>query len=171
MEAAHMAGIAGEDRRAHVSRASAEDAANRVLLVLSASEDQAVLARLLAAHSYPRYWTSSVAEATDWLRRRNARVVICDEQLSDGHWQDLWEILRWTPVPPVFIVSAYWADERLWAEVLNMGAFDVLAKPFRGSEVVRVLDQASRASGSLRLHPEIQTTQPHVGLPLRGEPW
>jgi DNA-binding response OmpR family regulator len=159
--------MAGEDRRAYVSQASAEDSANRVLLVSSAPEDRAALARLLVSHSYPRYWTSSVAEAADWLRRRSARVVICDEQLSDGHWQDLWEILRRAPVPPVFIVSAYWADERLWAEVLNMGAYDVLAKPYRSGEVARVLDQASRAFGSLRLHPETQTTQPHAGLQLR----
>ena len=54
--------------------------------------------------------------------------MVCDDELSDGHLQDLWEVLRWTPVPPVFIVSSYLADERLWAEVLNLGAYDVIAK-------------------------------------------
>ena len=93
--------------------------------------------------------------------------MICDDQLSDGRWQDLWEILRGTPVPPVFIVSAYRADERLWAEVLNLGAYDVLAKPYRAAEVTRVLDQAARAFGSLRLNPEIQRIQYPAGFHLQ----
>jgi len=29
------------------------------------------------------------------------------------------------------------ADEQLWAEALNLGAWDVLAKPFVRSEVIR----------------------------------
>ena len=93
--------------------------------------------------------------------------MICDDQLSDGRWQDLWEVLRWTPVPPVFIVSAYRADERLWAEVLNLGAYDVLAKPYRGAEVTRVLEQAARAFGSLRLKAEIRRIQSPAGFHLR----
>jgi DNA-binding response OmpR family regulator len=140
---------------------------NRVLVVSSAPEDQAALAELLVSHSYPRYQASSVSEAADWLSRRSARVVICDDELSDGHWQDLWEVLRWTPVPPVFIVSAYRADERLWAEVLNMGAYDVVAKPYRGGEVARVLAQAFRAFGSVRLNPEVQGTPSLTGFHLR----
>jgi len=42
--------------------------------------------------------------------------------------------------PPLLIVTSRLADERLWAEVLNLGAHDVLAKPFNAEEVVRVLD-------------------------------
>jgi DNA-binding response OmpR family regulator len=159
MESAHVTQMVGAECRARISQASVEDSANRVLVVSSAPEDRGALAQLLVSHPYPQHWTSSVAEAAEWLRRMSARVVICDDQLSDGRWQDLWEVLRWTPIPPVFIVSAYWADERLWAEVLNMGAYDVLAKPYRSAEVARILDQASRAFGSLRLNPEIQRSQ------------
>jgi FixJ family two-component response regulator len=34
------------------------------------------------------------------------------------------------------------ADERLWAEALNLGAWDVLAKPFEADEVIRIVDIA-----------------------------
>ena len=34
------------------------------------------------------------------------------------------------------------ADERLWAEALNLGAYDVLAKPFDRTEVMRVVSMA-----------------------------
>jgi len=44
--------------------------------------------------------------------------------------------------PPLLIVASRLADEYLWAEALNLGAYDVLAKPFDADEVVRVLRSA-----------------------------
>jgi CheY-like chemotaxis protein len=39
------------------------------------------------------------------------------------------------PDPPMLIVTSRLADDYLWAEALNLGAYDVLAKPFDASEV------------------------------------
>jgi len=48
------------------------------------------------------------------------------------------------------IVSSRLADERLWAEVLNLGAFDLLlGSPFVAEEVVRVTQCASEAGGGV----------------------
>ena len=46
------------------------------------------------------------------------------------------------PDPPLFIVTSRLADERLWAEALNLGAWDVLAKPFEADEVIRIVSIA-----------------------------
>ena len=46
------------------------------------------------------------------------------------------------PLPPKLIVTCRLADERLWAEVLNLGGFDVLAQPFYAREVVRSVNSA-----------------------------
>jgi DNA-binding response OmpR family regulator len=62
--------------------------------------------------------------------------------LPDGDWQELWEHVRRRPDPPLFIVSAPWTDARLWAEVLNLGAYDVLVKPYEPFEVARILQHA-----------------------------
>jgi FixJ family two-component response regulator len=40
------------------------------------------------------------------------------------------------------IVASRLADERLWAEALNLGAWDVLAKPFNHIEVIRSVKSA-----------------------------
>jgi hypothetical protein len=45
------------------------------------------------------------------------------------------------------IVTSRLADERLWAEVLNLGGYHLLAKPFDASEVVRVVGTAWPGSG------------------------
>ncbi len=44
--------------------------------------------------------------------------------------------------PPFLIVTSRLADEQLWAEALNLGAYDVLAKPFDAQEVNRTLSSA-----------------------------
>jgi len=40
------------------------------------------------------------------------------------------------------MVASRFADERFWAEALNLGAYDVLAKPFDAEEVNRTLTSA-----------------------------
>jgi len=48
------------------------------------------------------------------------------------------------PHSPLLIVTSRLADERLWPEVLNVGGWDVLAKPFDRKEVIRVVESAWR---------------------------
>jgi DNA-binding response OmpR family regulator len=63
--------------------------------------------------------------------------------LSPGTWKDLYCALLALTAPPVFIVTSRLADERLWAEALNVGVYDVLAKPLETSEVNRSLSLAA----------------------------
>jgi hypothetical protein len=42
------------------------------------------------------------------------------------------------------VVASRHADENLWGEVLNLGGYDVLIKPFDCSEVTRVVGMAWR---------------------------
>jgi DNA-binding response OmpR family regulator len=72
--------------------------------------------------------------------------------LAPGSWKDVLEQVTILPDPPPLIVASRLADERLWAETLNLGAFDVLAKPFDRTEAIRVVGAAWRAwGGPLRL--------------------
>jgi len=61
--------------------------------------------------------------------------------------RDVLEQVTILPDPPSFIVTSRLADERLWAEALNLGAYDVLAKPFDSTEAMRVVGAAWRAWG------------------------
>ena len=46
--------------------------------------------------------------------------------------------------PPLQIVTSRLANDRLWAEALNLGAYDVLARPFDAAEVLRSVGMAWR---------------------------
>ena len=64
-------------------------------------------------------------------------VVFCDADRAPGEWKRVLAELSSLPRPPMVIVVSRLADNRLWSEALNLGAWDVLAKPFDRMEVFR----------------------------------
>lgn len=81
-------------------------------------------------------------QALNLLRNRPVGVVVCDSQDDRAGWKRLLDRLSNLAEPPNVVVTSRNADESLWAEVLNYGGFDVLARPFDPREVVRVLGLA-----------------------------
>jgi DNA-binding NtrC family response regulator len=76
------------------------------------------------------------------LRQMQVPIVICERDFEGASWKALLEQAALLPDPPYLIVASRLADEYLWAEALNLGAYDVLAKPFDTGEVLRVLSSA-----------------------------
>ena len=71
-------------------------------------------------------------------------------------WQELLQDVSELPPPrPRFVIASRLADDRLWSEALNLGAYNVLAKPFDSKEVFWVVSHAwldwKRELESLRL--------------------
>src|SRR5579862_5435258 len=62
-------------------------------------------------------------------------VVVCARDMIIGTWIDLLEELVKLPDPPPLVVTSRTSDEKLWVEALNLGAWDVLVKPFDRKEV------------------------------------
>ena len=69
-------------------------------------------------------------------------IIICDADRPPDKWRELLDGISKLPDPPLLILTSRLADERLWAEALNIGAYDVLAKPLQAAEVVRILSLA-----------------------------
>jgi DNA-binding NtrC family response regulator len=77
------------------------------------------------------------------LRRVPFAVVLCNDELQQGtSWHQVLHAIGSLPAAPLLIVTSRLADESLWAEALNLGAWDVLAKPFDEQEVTRVVSSA-----------------------------
>ena len=91
-------------------------------------------------------WTLAASEdvpsATAHLQNERVPIVLCERESMAGSWKDVLESLRRFAAPPMLIVASRTADEYLWAEALNLGAYDVLSKPYHPAEVVRVLSMA-----------------------------
>jgi hypothetical protein len=69
-------------------------------------------------------------------------VALCECQLPDGNWKDVLGRLAPMIERPRLIVFSRRADDRLWAEVLNLGGVDLLITPFRDPELVYAIGSA-----------------------------
>jgi CheY-like chemotaxis protein len=109
-----------------------------VLLVSAHLSDRAELQRILAHGKWRLYVRTTCPEALAFLQEHRVPVVICDGELTASDWRRILGGSAALPDPPCVIVSSRLADERLWAEVLNLGGYDVLYTPFDADEVLRV---------------------------------
>ena len=80
-------------------------------------------------------------ELEEFLQTNKASVVLCEGE--DHSWKNVLDRLAGMDGPPRLIVMSRLADERLWAEVLNLGGYDVLAKPLDCEELRRVVGTAA----------------------------
>jgi len=118
-----------------------ENALNVVLSVTANVEDCASLRRIFKS-SWTVSSTSTIASAVAVLRETPIPIIMCDCDISSGTWEEMLDLTSLLPDPPLLIVTSRLADERLWAEALNLGAWDVLAKPFDADEVIRIVGVA-----------------------------
>ena len=115
-----------------------------VLAVSPFESDHRSLAHIFGHTAWEFETARSLEEASAKLRNTPVPVLLCEENLPDGTWKDLLALADRQASPCYVIVTSQSADDRLWAEVLNLGAYDVLAKPFDSKEVFRVIGLAWR---------------------------
>jgi DNA-binding NtrC family response regulator len=109
-----------------------------VLAVSPLPADRCQLREILSQGSWKLHEASTCREALALLRDHSIRVLLSERDHADGNWEELLNATARLPAPPKLIVFSRLADESLWAEVLNMGGFDVLMTPFEQEEVLRV---------------------------------
>ena len=125
----------------HIPRASSRP----VITVLAASSyegDHALLRDIFSHSNWTLYAASNCSDALQVIHRKAIPVVIWDVDLPGGHWESILDKLGELRHPPRLIVSSRLADERLWADVLQAGAYDLLQTPFDSQEIFRVVSLA-----------------------------
>jgi DNA-binding response OmpR family regulator len=110
----------------------------KVLLISPFDEDHQHLRDLLKHSNWQQYEARTQRESFEFLRKNVTPVVICESELPDGGWQDVLAQLDRMQSPPMLVVTSRMADDRLWSEVLNLGGYNVLAKPLNMQEVFHV---------------------------------
>ena len=115
-----------------------------VLVATPYPEDLNSLRQILHHRDWNLSLCTSAEQAAEKAAAEKPALVICERDLADGCWQDVLQRLEALSNPPMLLVVSRHADESLWAEVLNLGGYDVLLKPFDRSEVTRVVGMAWR---------------------------
>jgi DNA-binding response OmpR family regulator len=129
------------------TRLLSERAPENPITVLSISpleSDHIFLQEVFGHSNWRVHGVRSGREALAWLRQQASPVILCEETLPDGDWKGMLRELAKLRDRPELIVTSRVADDSLWAEVLNLGAYDLLMKPFDLTEVFRVVSLAWR---------------------------
>ncbi len=113
-----------------------------VLAIGHSSEYQKSLLDIFSHSKWNLQFARSIFEARRILLDEHVSVVLCEHSLTDGKWVDMLREIESSGQSPRLIVASASADDALWAEVLNLGGYDVLEMPFQPQEVTRVLSLA-----------------------------
>ncbi len=132
-----------------------------VLLVSTRTEDHIALQAIFRGSRWELRAARTARDGIETIRHHaEIAVVICEHTLPDGDWRSLLAQMDKMALPPSLIVSSRLADERLWADVLGFGAFDLLqGAPFEPEEVLRVTESAWSDRTLTARH----TTLPRIG--------
>jgi DNA-binding NtrC family response regulator len=122
----------------------------KLLSISPDAEDHAELRRIVDELPWQVKSVRSCCRALEHLVKERFAVVFCESTLEDGSWKDVLELIGTGPAATPLIVTSRLADATLWSEVLNLGGYDVLAKPFLTRDVTHVLTTIS-------LHPVDKT--------------
>ena len=134
-----------------MARTGANSATNITVLSYDPNgTDQAALERIFNAAEWPQsaglQWKLKIVanRRSAWAAIRCARIplVVCGCDTQPEMWKEMLGKFALLANPPLLIVTSRLADDRLWVEALNLGAYDVLAKPYDSNEVVRTFSCA-----------------------------
>ena len=117
-----------------------------VLAISPDVEDHKVVRQILDGSEWQTLACKTCGQARQLLRQ--ASVVLCEQKLADGDWKQVLKEIQNMSDPPLLIVTSRLADSGLWAEVLNLGGYDVLAKPLRAEEVLWTIATAHPRPGA-----------------------
>jgi len=115
---------------------------SRILFVSGRRDDARAISQMLQLLPVVVDYAGTLQQARAQLRQDEYDVVLTEAALPDGNWLDALHLARECPHDLQVIVTDPHADARLWAEALNLGAYDLIAQPFYEPEVRRILYNA-----------------------------
>jgi DNA-binding NtrC family response regulator len=104
--------------------------------------DRRLLANLSFDNGWIMHFVDSSAEAQAASARLRVPVILYDRDLPSADWRDIVSLLASSSRPTCVILISRVADDHLWEEVIRRGGYEVLSKPLRPEEVVRMIKLA-----------------------------
>lgn len=115
---------------------------HKILLVMPPQRRQK-LANFLSHNGLDVLSVGGTEEAMQMLAQRDHYdLVFADADLEDGSWRDLIPVAMFSEIPCEMIVCSRIGEEHLWAEVLQSGAYDLIAEPYENPETLRIIHSA-----------------------------
>lgn len=113
-------------------------------IFLACSErEQKLVAEIVEPAGIRVHYAATLEEADHLMAVRNATVLLAEAGSGCDKWEAAMEMLnKHHPAAALVLVSGD-ADEGFWIDALEKGAYDLVLKPFVGSELRRILENAN----------------------------
>lgn len=135
-----LIGIPGR-LRGQPSRTPRRSRAHIVALVVN-DEERNLLASLSNGEQWDMHLVPSYADAWTAANRWHAAVILYDRDWPDTEWRAAVQNLASCSPRTCVILTSRVIDDYLRDELIRKGGYDVLAKPLRADDVVRVIKLA-----------------------------
>ena len=112
-----------------------------VALVVS-EQDRYILSSTSGHEALDVRFAESCEEARTLANKLTAPIVLFDRDWPGAEWRTAVAILAALPHRACVILMSGVADDYLWQELIRTGGYDVLPKPLRPDNVVRVVKLA-----------------------------
>ena len=109
----------------------------RVLVVMSIPRRLGLLS-ILEQSGMEVHVAGNLREAQQKLTDQSYDLVFADTELPGSSWQEVVETASASGKSCEVIVCTRCGDDRLWAEVLQCGAYDLIPEPYDEREVARI---------------------------------
>jgi DNA-binding NtrC family response regulator len=116
----------------------------QVLVVGANVEKRTAIVDVLEECGLEPVIASNLEETRNILARRPMHVVFCEDYLPDGSFREVLRMVKATKPEIQVVVSSMLEDVDEYIEAMNLGAFDFIAPPYHGAEIVSVVDSASK---------------------------
>ncbi|HWC00636.1 MAG TPA: hypothetical protein VG672_28210 [Bryobacteraceae bacterium] len=126
--------VAGSSKTAHTLQRFTESTAASLLVISPDQGDHRAIRQIFETTKWTVHYAYTWEEAQECLETYPVSVVLCERALPDATWRIVLKGLVHVSAAPMLVVASRLADEHLWAEVLNLGGYDVILKPFEPSE-------------------------------------
>ena len=98
-------------------------------------ESQRALLHILDNLKVKTFASATLAEAAEVLSRNEVALVFCEDRLVDGTYRDLLQSLRTWNQRAHTVVTTRVGEWEEYLEALALGAFDMLQRPYRSTDV------------------------------------
>ena len=112
------------------------------ILVVVPSPRRLGLLTILERSGMETYVAGNFRDGQQKLQEQSYDLLFIDAELPGGPWHHLLQAAAASGKSCEVIVCSRCGDERLWAEVLQSGAYDLIAEPFDEGEVTRIAHRA-----------------------------
>jgi DNA-binding NtrC family response regulator len=115
-----------------------------ILAICSLQTDTSALEVVARTEGWQIGFAPTLDEAIERLTRSKSPIVIFDKDLPFCDWrQVLLELTRVAPASVILVASSNDADS-LWEEVVELGGYEILQKPFERGKVAQTFGFAWR---------------------------